>query len=557
MSVKNINSARAAYYRFLSSIFASELTENALKALKDFAFTSDAGSPVIKEGLKRLKKFSANTPNIDEIAADYAKIFLAAGQAEGKAAFPYESVYTSREKLLMQDSWEQVRKFYASKGLALETAHADIKEDHISSELECMAWLAENGTDQEALNFLETHLLNWVGKFSDDVNKYAEYDIYPAAAKITLGFLELEREFLQDRINNKISDEKISSQDTKSYSLSVKDMDSVISKWKNDYRIFAPVLQAKRGSSKPVVRYSEINSVSEICTDRTSDFSAKEIYYPIMQTMFYFTESDVSESSLNDERDIIVFLHPCDINALRRTDNIFLKNGSKSDMFYERLRNKIRIVLLECGQSFDNCFCVSMNSNKADNYEMAFRIKDDGVKVQVKNLKWDNYFKSFSPCNFAPEFVSANERKVSTPEINNAEELKTASTLKFWDSFNDDCISCGGCNTVCPTCSCFDTNDIIYSELSRDGERRRVWSSCMLDTFTLTAGGARARTTPGANMRFKTLHKAYDYQKRFGEGENMCVGCGRCIIRCPKEIDFSKTLNDFTREFEKAKEAMN
>jgi anaerobic sulfite reductase subunit A len=56
-------------------------------------------------------------------------------------------------------------------------------------------------------------------------------------------------------------------------------------------------------------------------------------------------------------------------------------------------------------------------------------------------------------------------------------------------------------------------------------------------------------------MRFKTLHKIYDYQKRFGEGENMCVGCGRCIMRCSKDIDFSQTLNEFAQELEK-KEGM-
>ena len=53
--------------------------------------------------------------------------------------------------------------------------------------------------------------------------------------------------------------------------------------------------------------------------------------------------------------------------------------------------------------------------------------------------------------------------------------------------FDDSCISCGGCNTVCPTCSCFDTTDVIYNETSREGERRRVWPSCMLDTFTMSS----------------------------------------------------------------------
>ena len=89
--------------------------------------------------------------------------------------------------------------------------------------------------------------------------------------------------------------------------------------------------------------------------------------------------------------------------------------------------------------------------------------------------------------------------------------------------------------------------------MSKEGARLRVWASGMLDSFTRTAGGARARKTPGANMRFKTLHKVYDYNQRFQCGENMCVGCGRCIQRCPKEIDFLLTINRFRDELEKAK----
>ena len=94
------------------------------------------------------------------------------------------------------------------------------------------------------------------------------------------------------------------------------------------------------------------------------------------------------------------------------------------------------------------------------------------------------------------------------------------------------------------------TVDVIYDETSMDGERRRVWSSCMLSDFTRTAGGGMARKTPGANMRFKVLHKVFDYALRF-DGEPMCVGCGRCIDRCPKKIDYLDTVNGLTDALEK------
>ena len=138
------------------------------------------------------------------------------------------------------------------------------------------------------------------------------------------------------------------------------------------------------------------------------------------------------------------------------------------------------------------------------------------------------------------------------PSIEGNDDVKLACGLEYWNEFDEKCIGCGGCNTVCPTCACFDTVDVIYDETSIEGERRRVWSSCMLDTFTLTAGGGRARKTAGANMRFKVLHKTYDFKKRFGK-ENMCVGCGRCTMRCPKDIDFAEVVNEFSDALETAK----
>ena len=108
--------------------------------------------------------------------------------------------------------------------------------------------------------------------------------------------------------------------------------------------------------------------------------------------------------------------------------------------------------------------------------------------------------------------------------------LKPISDLEYWNQFDEKCMSCGGCNTVCGTCSCFDTVDVIYQEGSRSGERRRVWSSCMLETLTQTAGGGRARKTPGANMRFKVLHKFYDFADRFAKMEAMALpAMRRCV----------------------------
>ena len=54
-------------------------------------------------------------------------------------------------------------------------------------------------------------------------------------------------------------------------------------------------------------------------------------------------------------------------------------------------------------------------------------------------------------------------------------------------------------------------------------------------------------------MRFKVFHKFYDYKDRFGS-EHMCVGCGRCDMRCPQEISFYDTVNGLYDEIQKGKQ---
>ncbi len=331
------------------------------------------------------------------------------------------------------------------------------------------------------------------------------------------------------------------------YRVNYETMNGILDRLKENYHVYAPAWVQR----KKKVRYREISRIEDIVLDRQSDFSPKEIYYPISQTMFYFTDTDVRDSEFTDEKEVLIFARACDINGIARLDHIFLENGGHGDLFYKRLRERVKFVLLECTESFENCFCVSVGSSKAENYSAAVRIGADEVLAEVKDDSLADYFAGNEKVDYTPEFVTENRKKIRIPRIPERSMLKTISGLEYWNQFDERCIGCGGCNTVCGTCSCFDTIDVIYKEGSREGERRRAWSSCMLENFTETAGGGRARKTPGANMRFKVFHKFYDYNVRFGGDGHMCVGCGRCDIRCPKQISFFDAVDGLSDEIDK------
>ena len=74
----------------------------------------------------------------------------------------------------------------------------------------------------------------------------------------------------------------------------------------------------------------------------------------------------------------IIFLRSCDLHALKRLDDMYLHNGP-ADYYYHRLRKSIKIVLMGCDHSFENCFCVSMGTNQSSNYDMSIDRQADGI----------------------------------------------------------------------------------------------------------------------------------------------------------------------------------
>ncbi len=553
---------RRNLYRFFARFFQKEIDAEFFEQLRHVEFPSERKENALTEfqdALMRLNEYFEYDAgeSLDDLAVDYAKTFLGAGNAQGNAAFPYESVYTSPKRIMMQDAWNRVCEIYEAKGIERTDEAGELLEDHIAMEMEFMAYLCDETSQytetlaglEEQREFLNTHLLNWAPSFCLDIKEYADTEFYRMVGQLTTGFLQLDS-FILDKM---IAERKARPVVSKSYRISRTYMNEVLRELKQEYHIFAPVLVPDRGmwETGGLIRYQEIERVEEIVTDRQSDFSPKEVIYPVSQTIFTFDEDSCRETLPNDPKGIIIFARACDVNALKRLDNMFLANGGTSDVYYKLMRGKVKIFMMECEQSWENCYCVSMGTNRAENFSVAWKLHGDMIELKVNDPEFVHCFEWAAECDYEPSFIEENVRKVRIPDIRGIEMLRDIAGLKFWEEYNDKCISCGGCNTVCPTCSCFDTVDYLNQENSRKGERRRIWSSCMLPDFSKTAGGNIARKFPQQMMRFKTMHKVYDYNARFGGNEHMCVGCGRCIMRCPEEICFADTVNRLSEEVDR------
>ncbi len=323
--------------------------------------------------------------------------------------------------------------------------------------------------------------------------------------------------------------------------------EKLMADWGATYDIWAPVRKKGEGtfSEVDVVRYDKVTSLDEIEWEKKSDYSFKEVLFPINETLFYFTE-DTTSVPKEAEKGLLIFLRACDLHALKRLDQIYL-NNKFGDFYYERRRKHAKFVLMGCTESCKSGFCVSMGTNQAEHYDAYVKVSGDRVLLDVPCEQLSaavNNVVHADMANVSPDYVTENYEKVTLPK-NLSNESRT---LPIWKEYGDRCIACGRCNFVCPTCTCYSMQDIFYGDNPKVGERRRTWASCEVDGYDEIAGGIQFRKTKGDRMRFKVMHKIYDYEKRFGYP--MCVGCGRCDDVCPEYISYSTLVNRLAEEEE-------
>lgn len=194
--------ARELTYSFLSHLFLEEVTEGFLARLAEEppALEGELGRYAV--GLAGADLTAARTG----AAAEFAALLL---NMSADPVHPYESVYTSAERLLMQRSRDEVLAAYRAQGFE-RSGDLNVPEDHAGIELEFMARLCRKEADALASGdearveaareaqraFLRDHVLAWLPQLCDDLEKRAKPGLYRGLAETTRQFLAFEREEL-------------------------------------------------------------------------------------------------------------------------------------------------------------------------------------------------------------------------------------------------------------------------------------------------------------------------------------------------------------------------
>ncbi|KXA91764.1 hypothetical protein AKJ64_04530 [candidate division MSBL1 archaeon SCGC-AAA259E17] len=278
----------------------------------------------------------------------------------------------------------------------------------------------------------------------------------------------------------------------------------------------------------------------------------KEFFLPQHQPLFEYRpegEPQLLSTEPEKEKRIIFGIRPCDADALALLDEAFLEDDV--DPFYSRRRENTMLIGLACDEPSHNCFCTSTGGSPSS---------QENLDVLVTSLNKDQFYVETSS-EKGTDLISANEKFFSSPskeEMERVEKIKASAEEKIsreidldkvepvlgdifesseWESLCKRCVECGVCTYLCPTCYCFDLEDVTYPDRV---ERNRVWDSCQFPLQSLQTSGHNPREEKAERFKQRIYHKFKYFLENYGE--SACVGCGRCLEKCPVNIDIIQVL---------------
>ena len=289
--------------------------------------------------------------------------------------------------------------------------------------------------------------------------------------------------------------------------------------------------------------------------------SPKDAFFPQSENL-YTCKRDGKKISIEPqalkEQEFVVFgMKACDVQGVQVLDKVFL--AEPVDTFYAARRAHGTIVALACHEPEETCFCKVFGIDCADPAAdvACWMIGDDLIwkplteKGEALTESVRELLAEAEGAEKAVEEEKENIRRIveKLPYTHlslegwNGEAQKEKFDSPLWDELYKPCLACGTCTFVCPTCQCYDIKDY---DTGHGVQRYRCWDSCMYSDFTMMAHGNN-RTSQMQRFRQRFMHKLV-YFPANNDGMYSCVGCGRCVEKCPASLNIVKVIKKFSEE---------
>lgn len=213
--LREIFEERSQTYLFLSQIFYRELSTEVIEQLAHMDYRVESENENLKQGYRLLHRFFSFCENDarTQLAVEYARIFLSAGvyTENRQIAAPYESVFTSPERLMMQEARDDVYQIYLRDGFSVNPDRRE-PDDHLAFELEYLANLSSRtviALEQDDVgelfslvekqsSFIAQHLLNWLPPLREAAGHFAQLTFYIGMLLVTEGYLQEDLKLLHE-----------------------------------------------------------------------------------------------------------------------------------------------------------------------------------------------------------------------------------------------------------------------------------------------------------------------------------------------------------------------
>ena len=284
-----------------------------------------------------------------------------------------------------------------------------------------------------------------------------------------------------------------------------------------------------------------------------TDRSPKDLFFPQTQCLMEFkTQGKTIEviDNRKEAEDFVVFgVRGCDVKSLEVLDRVFLVEPV--DTYYATRREHGIIVSMACNRPDETCFCKTFGVDASSPAgDIVCYKTNDALYLDAKTEKGEKLLSKLDKVTVEDDGKDAQKVQEDIKAI--IERLPLANlkadafgsdlTQKYfdapeWESLSKSCLGCGTCTFVCPTCQCYDIKDF---KTNNGVERFRCWDSCMYSEFTKMSAG-QPRLSQLERFRQRFMHKLV-YFPTNNDGMFSCVGCGRCVAKCPISMNIVKVM---------------
>ncbi len=333
------------------------------------------------------------------------------------------------------------------------------------------------------------------------------------------------------------------------YAISFANFNSFVDELVKSSDVYGPI-------KKKVSSYEKLNSSKELFFETLPEYTAKGLFFKPKEMILGIDNGKIIVPKFLKEeqkRKVLLGLRLCELAAINKQDTAFGKGVGGADPYYKKRRSNTLLFgyhQKECGDKW--CFCQSVDLDYS--FDLMFYKRVDHYLIEVGTQAGLNVIKEFGKYFDNSSYVLTSEDKKIENQLKlDSLQIDSIYENQLWQTLSDECLSCGVCNALCPTCYCFEFKESKISSNVKKGksggdkfEKTRWPSECQLEAFTRVAGGHIFRS----KKIDKFKHRIYHQLKYFKDktGKTLCVGCGRCIRHCPTKIDFVSGINKMLKE---------